>query len=263
MTQALKTDAQQLVLLRLASIADEADISWSLSRNGIIEERALLSFAARPNNVEHLAKDALTLGMQPTAVAQWQQICVGADAVGLGLTAGLTSLRLYAHFWKEQVRRIENGNLRPFPVYRGVKSLPDGSLRDDVYMSHPMARRKHFIPLLMTSVEEFGLDEAAASRAFAGLLSTNTVVTRTDGHGRMSWLVTLRKAGVPRHEISTLLAPLPTTAATERLRAAAQDSDLVHVAGGADPLKGHFLTFYFSAEPEHALDALHRARLAP
>ncbi|KAA9009466.1 hypothetical protein [Histidinibacterium aquaticum] len=232
-------------LTRLRDTAEAYDRSWSFSLEGAVERRMLFFFPASRNATRRIARAATSLGMPETAVRRWTETARDADALGLGMTDTRGSVRLYTQFWDQMVERVQAGDLSPFPVYRGTKALPDGSLRDDAYLCEPMAPTDRILPPLLETCAAFGLDELAVARAFRAIEGADCIFTRTRGAGRDSWLVTVRRAHLDREALASALEAWPLAEAAPDLREAARSEPLLHVAGGTDPIKGRFLSFYF------------------
>ena len=93
----------------------------------------------------------------------------------------------------------------------------------------------------------FGVAPEAFTSAFENLTAENCVYTTISGNGRSSWLVTVRKAPVKKAALIAALNGLPDCTQKPRIFAQAKAHDLLHVAGGTDPVKGAFLSLYFEA----------------
>ena len=243
-------------LTALIESADSFDRSWSISAEGKAEERFLLFFDRVDGRSQKMAALAAQMGMSHTALAQWRLSLSGADAMGLALNAQKSTVRLYSQYWDQLASRVAGGNLAPYPVYRGIKSLPDGGMRDDSYLCQPMAPRSEFWPLIETALAELGLPKADVAMAFADLDDDNCIFTRTGAANRQSWLATVRRAQIDKAAWHRALTALPDTPWAAALRDHALKHDLLHLAAGRDNSKGEFVSLYFTADAEQLLAVL-------
>lgn len=231
-----------------ADQADGIDLSWSIF-GATAERRIALYFRPTPGLIVRLTRFAALLGLSAAALDTWRRDCAGADAIGLAVSADFGSVRLYTQHLEAHLPAVEAGDLRPFPIYRGVKALGGERTRVDEYVCTPLAERETFMPALVAALGAQGLSAAEIARSFAALAPENTIFAQIDGAGRQSWIVTLREAGLSQPEIARLLAPIGAATGDARLSDCIARCELVHVAGGTDPIKGEFLTLYFEALP--------------
>lgn len=231
----------------LAQRSDACERSWSIGPREV-EERVLFFCETSVEMAELIAQAARELGIDDRLLSDWARAIPGADAIGLALRTDRRSVRLYTQYWTAITAHVETGETSPFPLYRGFKSLPGGQVRRDTYMGIPMAPPAMFWPPMALSFAAYGLDEILAQQVFADLDAGSAIFTVTEGTGRMSWLTTVRRARIDRAALADWLAPLAARADTGAMLDAARQSDLVHVAGGVDSVKGDFLTFYFESD---------------
>lgn len=230
------------VLGDLIAQADSFERSWSIGANGTVEKRHLLFFDQVDQRADLIAKTAMALGMSPQTIQEWQKQLGDADAIGLAFNSDSTSVRLYAQYWDRLVHRVNAGDFSPYPLYLGLKSLPNGQMREDVYICHPQAAQSMFLPVIGDAMARIGI------RNLTGLSEKLTaeacIFTTISGGGRNSFLATVRRADLAPQVVAQWLAQLPATPWADEMRA--QPSELLHIAGGEDPLKGAFTTLYFS-----------------
>lgn len=239
----------------VAQAADSCERSWSLSMDGDrAEERMLFFFDLAEAVALQLAGTARALGAPDALIRDWSAALPGADAIGLGLSCGGASVRLYTQYWQAGLARVRAGGREPFPLYVGFKALPDGTTRTDVYHCVPMAPPEVFWPPMEATFTAFGL--GSLRNAFVDLDAGNAIFTVTEGSGRRSWLTTVRRATTRREALLRWLQPLAARPDGDALMAAARDGMPVHLAGGADPQKGGFLTLYLSSTARAALERL-------
>lgn len=263
MTRPATASPDQLSRLRtLAAGADASEQSWSISAAGV-EARKLFFFDAAGGRAADLATVARDLGMPAALIEAWLAALPGADAVMLGLSRDLRSVRLYTQYWDAQVKRVRAGDQTPFPLYAGFKALGDGTVRRDIYQCLPMAPPEVFMPEITAMAEGLGLDTAMARDVFAPLNGSNTILTATASDKRRSWLLTVRRAEIAATALARWLAPLETRPDARAVVAQARTRRLMHVAGGRDTAKGVFATFYFEADPRAGAAALIPARRRP
>lgn len=241
---------KRALLAEFSQSCEQGDLSWSfpLKENGPCppERRMTLYFQALPGVILRLTRLAALLGMPEAAIRAWRAALPGADAVFLTVSQDLSSLRLYCQHLSAALPRVEAQDLRPFDIYRGFKALPGGHLREDRYLCHPLRPLEETLPPLRETLAAAGLEAAQIAALCAGLSPGRMIHAAISGAGRQSWLMTLREAGVPPALSAALFAPLvplaPELAPLLRARA------LLHLAGGADPLKGRFMTLYLEAD---------------
>lgn len=236
----------------IALAADACERSWSITDAGI-EERALFFFDATPEAIHMLGQAASALGIGTALLAGWSTALAGADAVGLALRRDRQSVRLYTQHWNRLVARVEAGDLSPWPLYRGFKSLENGETRSDEYWCLPMADRTLFWPAMAQAMTDLGLSPERAEAAFAPLDAHSAIFTATRSSARQSWLTTVRRAPLNPEDIAALLAPLDARPGGAAIAQAARTDPLVHVAGGEDRTKGRFVTLYFQSPPDTVL----------
>ncbi|MBI1417663.1 MAG: hypothetical protein GC146_10615 [Limimaricola sp.] len=246
----------QAAIAALMPLADSFDRSWSILGSGEAEERFLLFFDQPDQRVEAVADAAAMLGLPEDAIARWRAGLSGADAIGIAVNRGLTSIRLYLQYWDLLVNRVEAGNLDDFVLYRGIKGLPGGGLRDDQYVCTPIAPHSTFWPPLEHSMTGVGLPAPALAAALADLDAETCIFTRTRNAARSSWLATVRRAELDRGAWLEALAGLPDRDWATDLRRHAETADLLHLAGGRDSAKGAFATIYFTATADDLLTGL-------
>jgi len=235
-------------LKALIKQADGFDRSWSITQGSAAEERCLMFFDMTPSSVRSLERAGQLLGMSNGAISQWRDLLQGADAIGLGLSKSLNSIRLYAQFWDQQVERVMSENLEPFAVYFGIKSLPDGTLRKDTYMCEPLFPKAAYWPKVETACTAFSIDSTLLTHAMPDLNDANGVWTTIEGSGRDSWLLTVRKSDPSSADVARALQPLKSVA--PKMIDFAKTAPMLHIASGDDPVKGDFISFYFEAEVE-------------
>lgn len=235
-------------LLPLIEAADGLERSWSISTSGPklgqVEERFLLFFDQLDARNAMIAEVALDLGMTRDLVDRWQSRFTGADAMGIAVNTAGSSVRLYLQYWDQVVDRVEAGDLSPQMLYLGLKSMPQGHIREDVYTCHPIAPRSEFMPQLSLALSRIGI--ADLGDVFDPLDADACIFTTTEAAGRMSFLTTVRRANLDRARVAGLMADLPSAPWTRALQDHAQQADLLHIAGGQDALKGDFTTLYFT-----------------
>jgi len=239
----------------MAQTADACERSWSLGAHET-EERVLFFCETSVKAAEQIARAAQSLGITDSLLADWSTAIPGADAIGLALRCDRQSVRLYTQYWTMIGAHVKRGNRSPFPLYRGFKSLPGGVVRSDDYLAIPMAPPEVFWPRMAEGFAAFDLDTEQAQDVFRDLDAGNAIFTVTSGEGRKSWLTTVRRADIDRAEVADWLAPLAARPLGDDIITAARTTDLVHVAGGQDAVKGDFLTFYFESDPESVLARL-------
>lgn len=239
-------------LLPLIKAADSMERSWSISTSGPqagqAEERFLLFFDEIDARGAMIADAALALGVTADLVARWQSRFGGADAMGIAFNIAGSSVRLYLQYWDQVVARVQGGDVTPQPLYLGLKSLPGGHLREDVYLCHPMAPRSTFMPPLTQALAQIGLGQLG--HVFDPLDADDCIFTTIADSGRMSFLATVRRAALDRGRVADLLDNLPAASWTQAVKDQSRRRDLLHIAGGQDPLKGDFTTLYFSSSPQ-------------
>ena len=233
-------------LRSLINQADGFDLSWSITQDTLVEERCLMFLDMNPTSIRAIERTAQLLGMSNSAISQWRNLLLGCDAVGLGLSKSLNSVRLYAQFWDQQVERVLSENLEPFALYLGVKSLPDGSLRQDTYLCAPLLPKINYWSKVEKACSEFSVDCDEFEKALNGLNDENGVWTEIEGAGRNSWLLTVRKSEPEPVKISHALCGFKDT--TPAMVAFSENAPMLHIAAGEDPVKGNFISFYFEAE---------------
>lgn len=236
----------------LAQSCIQADLSWSFTAPkagltpSIPEERLTLYFDVTPGLIVRLQRCARLLGMAEPAIAAWRESLTGADALFFTLSCDLRSLRLYSQHLEQHEAAVEAGDLSPFEIYHGFKSLPDGSLRHDRYLCRPLAPPTHYLPPMEASLESFALPQNALAALIAKLEPQRMIWAEIEGGGRHSWLATLRELELEPSESADAFAPLAALSA--RLSRMLPERPLLHLAGGEDPLKGRFLTLYLEAD---------------
>jgi len=257
---ALDPDAWREVV----AAADSHDRSWSfpLERGGTVERRTLAFFDGDSGPPGLLARAAAAMGMPPAAIAAWDRARDGADAVGLAV--GETSVRLYVQHWAAMAERRADGETGPLPLYAGIKALGDGSARADIYLCHPAAPPSTFLPPAARLLDDLGLPAVAAT--LAPLSAQNAIWCEIDGAARRSWLLTVRRAPIDRADVAAAFAAPPRPGsfgaqpdvgvALAEIHREAQSHDLLHLAGGEDPVKGRFGTIYFETDAAGALEAV-------
>lgn len=246
-----------MILTGLAERSDGIELSASVA-SAEVERRALFFLDHRPGNVALAAHAARALGLPGALVDRWQRTLGQADAIMLALREDRRSVRLYTQFWDRVARRHEAGRRDLGPLYLGFKALADGTERVDAYEVLPEAPETLFRPPLEAALEGIGVDRTALGAALAPLDARSAIVTRTRGHGRASWLVTVRRAGLDRALVARAFAPLARHERLADLVAGLARKDLLHVAGGHDRTKGRFVTLYRAADPAEALARLIR-----
>ncbi|QXT39468.1 hypothetical protein [Gymnodinialimonas ceratoperidinii] len=244
-------------LERLAHSADACERSWSMTAQGT-EARVLFFFETSVEASKMIASAALSLGLPEGLLSTWSRALPGADAIGLALRGDGASVRVYTQYWEVLAARVDAGNLTPFPLYRGFKSLPSGVVRRDDYHCQPVAPKAAFWPPMAESFARFGLDPVAAEDVFADLTAETAICTRTMAAERSSWLTTVRRAELDRASLARWAAPLAERPMGDEIVEALRTRDLVHLAGGRDSEKGDFLTVYVESTPEQVLGALER-----
>jgi hypothetical protein len=244
-----------IILTRLAGLADAAELSASISANGT-ERRVLFFLDLTAEAVGLMAAAARTLRLPDSLLAAWQQALPGADAVCIALREDRRSVRLYVQYWDRLVDRLESGAATLGPLYLGFKALPDGSVRIDHYEALPELAKDVFWPPMARALDGLGIPPAARDAAFAPLSAQTAIVTRTDAPGRSSWLVTVRRAGLQRAKVARAFSQMDPLPGLDDLIDGLAHSDLVHLAGGHDALKGDFTTIYRGCDPAEALARL-------
>ncbi len=242
-------------LSALAKISDAFERSWSIGTDEI-EERALFFCETDVKAAQLLATAAKAHGIEDKLLSEWAAAIPGSDALGLALRCDLKSVRLYTQYWVAIASRVESGDRSPFPLYRGFKSLPAGLVRRDDYICTPLAGPDVFWPPMAGCFAAMGLDHDQAQAVFNALSAETAIFTQTDGDGRKSWLTTVRRAQIDRTMLADWLAPLAKREGGSAIVKAAQTTDLVHVAGGMDSVKGAFLTFYFQSDAQTVIERL-------
>ena len=237
--------------------ADGCEWSCSIGENRV-EERVLLFFNLKPGCAKRLANAASKAGAPASLIRQWSKALPGSDAIGLAMRTDAGSVRLYTQYWDLLCACLDQGITELMPLYVGFKSFGDDQTRTDAYVAMPAAPREEFWPDMLHSFQSLGLDTAACERAFAPLDQDSCIFTRTLSDERTSWLATVRRAGLKRESVAAALAPLRDGPAA-LVAQMAHRADLLHVAGGQDPLKGAFSTFYFEISAEEAIARLANA----
>jgi len=239
----------------MSRAADGCERSWSITDTEI-EERALFFFDMSVDAARMIAKTALGLGLDEQLLGDWSKALPAADAIGLALRRDRASVRLYTQYWTLIATRVGDGDASPYPLYRGFKSLQDGSVRRDDYICLPMAPREVFWPPMKTALTGLGLDGDAAEAAFAPLDADSAIFTATQTAERHSWLTTVRRADLDPVAIADLLAPLARRDGGQAIVDAAGAGQMLHMAGGSDTVKGNFATLYFDSTAEAVLARL-------
>lgn len=242
-------------LSNLAKHADAVEQSWSVGMDEI-EERALFFCDTSVESAKTIASAAKFLSIGDGLLSEWSGAIAGSDAIGLALRYDLQSVRLYTQYWVAIATRVEGGDRTPFPLYRGFKSLPGEKVRRDTYVCTPAAPPNVFWPHMATCFANFNLDQKMAQDVFSDLSAETAIFTQTDGDGRKSWLTTVRRATIERAALADWLAPLARREGGDEVIQAARTTELVHVAGGKDSIKGTFVTFYFESDAQTVLEKL-------
>lgn len=242
---------------KLIQDADACEWSCSLSADGV-EERVLLFFDKRRGVAEMLAHMAQMLAVPSSLITQWSKALPRADAVGIALRVDGGSVRLYTQYWDLLCARLAEGMQEPIPLYLGFKALDQGVTRTDSYICLPAAPRSEFWPEMSAMFAGLELDKTACEKAFEPLDAESCIFTRTASDRRKSWLSTVRRAELDRTKVADALSALKGGEA-DRLASVARRSDLVHIAGGQDDVKGQFGTFYFQISAREAEDRLSNA----
>lgn len=242
---------KQAIIARLTELArdcDSCEKSWSLHGGGC-DERVLLFFDNRDGAARDLAQVAIELGFPPHLLAQWSAALPAADAIGIAVHSDLGSVRLYVQYWDLLIARIMAENYQPQPLYIGFKSLPDTSLRKDVYICQPAAPREIFWPPIAALLQDAGLQPETCAAAFAPLTAETCIYTETGADARQSWLATVRRADLDSAALAAAFAPLAPRlpALVGGLQAGRA---LVHLAGGTDGSKGRFASFYLESDAD-------------
>ncbi|GEM_PF-2806670 len=241
-------------LRALITQADGFDQSWSITQEHPVEERCLMFFDMNPRSVKGLERAAQLLGMSNGVISKWRSLLQGCDAIGLGLSKSLKSVRLYAQFWDQQIERVLSENLDPFALYLGVKSLPDGSLRQDTYRCEPLLARTVYWPEIEKACAKFSMNITDLETAMSALNDENGVWTRIDNSGRDSWLLTVRKAEPEPALVAQALSSFKGH--SPDMLAFCTRAPMLHIAAGEDPVKGDFISFYFEAEADDIIEFL-------
>lgn len=244
----------ETLLRDLAYKADACERSISVTPE-MIEDRVLFFFDLLPERSQMLADLAKLLQVPDHLIRAWANALPGADAIGLALRTDGASVRLYTQYWDLLCAHLEAGLSDLPPLYLGFKALPDSSIRTDSYHVLPEAPRSLFWPRMYDMFSALGLDEHLAQTAFAPLDADTCIWTETRSEKRKSWLATVRRAELDRHNVATALEPLQDTPA-HQVADLARNHKLVHIASGEDTAKGQFTTFYFETSPNLALEAL-------
>ncbi len=246
-------------LILVIRAADVVERSWSIGADGAVEQRFLVFLGDVDDRANDLARAASALGAPKSLISAWQNRIGGADALGLAVNTQLTSVRLYAQYWDMLVRRVQRDVLGPFPLYLGCKALPDGSLREDVYLCHPLAPKSQFMPPITTAMQGLGVPSDQIAKVFSALTEDSCIFTETENAARRSWLATVRRAAPDTKALAAALAigfgprPAPWQRA---VLVQAEAAPLLHIAGGQDSTKGSFTTLYFESTPAQMLAAL-------
>lgn len=241
----------------LAESADACEQSWSLTPDET-EERVLFFFENSVEAAKLIATAAQQLNIPDKVLSEWSFSLPGADAIGLALRCDRASVRLYTQYWEVLAARVNAGNHDPFPLYRGFKSLPDGTVRTDSYHCLPLAPEEAFWPPMAEAFAAQGLDPLRAREVFADLTPETAIFTRTMGSGRVSWLTTVRRAEINRAALADWAAPLSAVPKGAEILDRLANDALVHLAGGHDAQKGPFFTIYTESSPEAVLASLAR-----
>jgi hypothetical protein len=241
------------MLKNLVAYADGYDRSWSIGAQGQVEERFLLFFDHLDERSTLIAQTALDLGVHPDVISRWQDAFEQADAMGLAFNRARTSIRLYLQYWDVLAAQVQRGDIHPFAVYLGFKSLPNGQHRDDVYVCAPLAPTAQFMPPISAALARIGVTDLAA---LAPLSAETCIFTQTESDTRRSFLATVRRADLDRSAVCKMLKFLPNSPYAAEIQRHAEGEDLLHIAGGQDSLKGDFTTLYFTCEQDEVLRAL-------
>ena len=235
---------------KMIQVSDACEWSCSVGENSV-EQRVLLFFDLTHGRAQDLARLAQALNVPHVLITDWSKAIPGCDAIGIAFRTDGKSVRLYTQYWQHICARVDQGMMDPFPLYVGFKALEDGSVRTDTYSCIPAAPKEAFWPDMAHTFSGLGLNTAACARAFEPLDADSCIYTRTQSDTRQSWLATVRRANLDRKRVRTALAPLANGPA-DIIATMAGRCDLVHVAGGQDPLKGKFATFYFEITKQEA-----------
>lgn len=241
------------MLKNLVAYADGYDRSWSIGAQGQVEERFLLYFEQVDGRSALIAQTALELGVHLDVINRWQNAFGQADAMGLAFNRARTSVRLYLQYWDILAAQVQRGDIHPFPVYLGFKSLPSGQHRDDVYVCAPLAPAAQFMPPISAALARIGISDLSA---LAPLSAETCIFTQTQSDTRRSFLATVRRANLDRSAVCKMLQSLPNLPYAAEIQRHAKGKDLMHIAGGQDSLKGDFTTLYFTCEQGEVLRAL-------
>lgn len=222
----------KLMLNALAKSADTFDLSFCLTDEGI-EERLLVGWWTKNAPSIGIREFALQWGMSSAMVDRWLADAGDSDGVGITVNRSMSSARIYTHHWNRT-----SPSQRGAVIYRGYKTLPDGTVRIDDYQYCGDLRDKENLEFAKeNSSHPDWLDRiikvAPADRPL--------VFSRITGPGRLSWLATVRHANL---DSSDFLGAQP------------QRRKLLHLAGGIDATKGRFDTVYVSASLKSASNFL-------
>ena len=227
-----------------------------------VERRALFFLPPGEASVAALIPAARALGMDEGALARFRLALPGADALGLTLSAGGASVRLYLQWWDQMAARVAAGDTGPGLLYLGVKKLAGGVQRDDRYICLPLAPRAEYEPELAGALGDFGLAAADIAPLLAPLSPETIIWTRSQGGGRDAWLATLRDAPMPVDHLIRALRAMPQPRPDlEGLTDALAKGPILHIAGGQDATKGRFVTFYVETDAHGMAAFLRKAGL--
>lgn len=229
-------------LVSLLSQVAEADISYSFHAKGV-EERLTLYFELLPHVIDRLAAISRLYFMPEAAIEEWRSDLEQADLIGVTVNRQNNSFRLYSQSLEQHRPKLNAGDLGPFEIYQGYKSLGQGAFRHDRYICTPLAQPSHYEPQIRQSFRAFHLNADALLHQIS---PPHIIWAEIHDAGRISWLATLHYSNIPKALSEKTFAPLSRH--DQNFAKAAAERELMHMAGGNDPLKGNFLTLYFSAE---------------
>ncbi len=185
----------------------------------------LLGWLKDNSTLDQLVKFAQAWGFPSAMLARWRADFLIADGVGLTLNSDASSIRLYTQHWDNPIDDV---------VYRGYKSLPDGTNRVDEYRFKGDLRQAENLAF----AKRYTSRPEAIDRLIDVAGEAELVFSSITNSGRTSWLVTCRTAGVTERDVL----------------GAGSDATLLHLAGGIDASKGTFDTIYIRSNNENAVD---------
>jgi len=265
--QALEQADTLLQAVRDLGAAFGLEQSFKLSRDGLLENRFLVSMAKRALGGDpepRVLRICRLLGMPEELLEAFAAKLPSANYIHAGFEEGArrTLYKLYLEFWTDWEREIlgQPARRHPFLLHLGFKWDPADRARQAVstYTCHPrlpLERIRERVAGLFAPGGEGGGREAVQellTRASASVGAERLLYLEVAeaGNPRRSFDINFYKAGLYLRELGEPLRRASREYAIpagrfERLYARAEEKQLGHVSGGIDRAGGDFLTIYY------------------